>query len=286
MRQSLNDVRIELLASILFSISVSAAVKQDRLEIVRKHDLVSRVTVAGTVIPNRRTVFVPPYNAYIKKIFVKIGQTVRAGDPVVSLAQSLRSSAEEIYPLRAPFNGTVVQVLKSEGEYLEQGKDNTAIVRIDDLSRIFISADVPESDVSKIRVGQEVLIKASGALSRDYRGQIREIALAAKERKDWDRSGERVEFPIRIEILDPDTGVRPGMSTLVDVITAKKDGVTAIPHEFVEKRKDDYLVTLEDGSQRKIKVGLRNEEMFEVVDGLKEGDKVKMVDFVSLGNAS
>lgn len=250
--------------------------------IVHKTGLVQRVTVAGTVLPNRRTVFLPPYNAYIRKLFVKIGDEVKAGDPVVSLAQSLRSSSEENYPLRAPFNGTVVQVLKTEGEYLEQGKDNNAIARIDDLSRLFITADVPESDITKITVGQEVLIKASGTLSRPYRGNIREISIAAKERKDWDRPGERVEFPIRIEILDKDEKIRPGMSTIVDIITDKRDSVLTLPHEFIERIKEDYFVTLENGERRKVEIGLQNEELFEIKSGVSEGQRVRMVDFISL----
>ncbi|MBI3554684.1 MAG: efflux RND transporter periplasmic adaptor subunit, partial [Deltaproteobacteria bacterium] len=44
---------------------------------VHKGELVQRVTVAGTVIPRKRTVLMPPYNGYIKKIYVRVGDTVR-----------------------------------------------------------------------------------------------------------------------------------------------------------------------------------------------------------------
>src|SRR5438309_1165925 len=90
---------------------------------VKRIDLVQQVTVSGTIIPNRRTMFTPPYNGYVKKIFVDLGSEVKAGSPVVSLSQSLRGE-DDAKPLRAPFSGTVVQVLKTEGEYVEQSKEN------------------------------------------------------------------------------------------------------------------------------------------------------------------
>ena len=54
-----------------------------------------------------------------EKIYVKFGQHVKEGDPIVSLEQSLHSQHEEIYPLRAPFEGDVVQILHNEGEYVD-----------------------------------------------------------------------------------------------------------------------------------------------------------------------
>src|SRR4051794_29170910 len=65
-----------------------------RLGTVKRADLLRQVTVAGTVVPARRTVFTPPYNSYVRKLYVKLGDPVKAGDPIVSLAQSLRGEAE------------------------------------------------------------------------------------------------------------------------------------------------------------------------------------------------
>ena len=41
-------------------------------------------------------------------------------------------------------------------------------------------------------------------------------------------------------------------------------------------------MTLEDGTRKEVKVGLQNDEMFEIQQGVKEGDRVRMVDFASL----
>jgi multidrug efflux pump subunit AcrA (membrane-fusion protein) len=252
--------------------------------VVKRMDLVQNVTVAGTIVPNRRTIFSPPYNAYIRKLYVTLGQKVKEGDPVVSLEQSLRSQHEEVYPLRAPFDGTVVQILHSEGEYVETGnKDTSAMVRIDDTSKLFITAAIPETDVDKIQVGQKVLIKATAVTQKEYHGVIREISLAATEKQaGFSRSGDRVEFQVKLEIVDPDDQLKPGMSTILDIITDRRHAVLALPHEYIEKENEKYFVTLENGQRRDVQVGLENDTMFEIQSGVKEGDRVRMVDFSAL----
>jgi len=246
-----------------------------------RKDLLIKVTVAGTVIPHKRTVFTPAYSGYVRKLYVSVGDKVVTGAPVVSLAQS-PNGGDVGFPMRAPFGGSVVQVLKSEGEYVEEKGEGNAIVRIDDLSRLFVVSEVPENDIGRVRLGQEVMIKVNAVLDRSYKGVIREIALAAKEKKEWRRSGDGVEFEVRIEITDQDAQVKPGMSSIVDIITDKRERVLALQQEFVEKNGNAYQVTLADGKKREVQVGVQNAELFEIRGGLQEGEKVKMVDFLAI----
>ena len=104
---------------------------------VDRHDLQTQVTVAGNIVPRRRTLFLPPFNGYVNKIFVKLGERVPSGAPIVSFTQSLKGIGEEEFPMRAPFAGRVTQILRNEGEYLEQGKENNGILRLDDDSVLF-----------------------------------------------------------------------------------------------------------------------------------------------------
>lgn len=262
-------------------------IDENKFGVVKRSDLIQNVTVAGTVIPFKRTMYTPPYNAYVKKIFVELGQQVKEGDPIISLEQSLNGVHEVVYPMRAPFNGTVVQILHGEGEYVETAKDTSNLIRIDDLTRLFVSATVPETDVDKIKIGLKVVVKATSLPDRVYNGVIREIFLAAVEKpQGYNHSGDRVEFQIKLEITDKDALLKPGMTTILDVITDKRHQVLTLPHEYILEEKDKYFVTLEDGTKKPIKVGLQNDEVFEITEGVKEGDRVRMVDFASLPKES
>jgi biotin carboxyl carrier protein len=257
---------------------------KEKVYAAKKQDLMAKVTVAGVIIPNRRTLFTPPYSGYIRKIFVGLGEEVKEGTPILSLTSTMRGLAEENFPMRAPFPGRVVQVLKTEGEYVETAKEGNGILRIDDVTHLFIDCDVAENDVVRLKLGQDVIIKANPILDRTYKGVIRQIALAAREKKDggWGRSGDKVDFDVRIEVTDLDGRLRPGMSAIVDIVTDNKVAVLALPHEYVQRADEKYLVTLLGGEKREVQIGAQNEELIEIKTGLKEGEEVRIVDFFSL----
>jgi multidrug efflux pump subunit AcrA (membrane-fusion protein) len=249
---------------------------------VVRGDLTQRVSFSGTVTSNRKSIITAPYSGYVRNIYVHVGDSVREGAPIVSMAQSLKESGTEIFPLRAPFSGTVVQVLKKVGEYADpqSSQGGNALVRIDDLTELFVEAAAPEVEVLKLTIGQEAVIRATAIPGRTYRGKIREIAQASVEQKDWDRA--RVEFPISIHILDRDAQLKPGMSVVLDILTLKLKKVLLIPNEFIQKRGTQYFVQLEKGQKKEIEVGAQNEEVYEIRKGLSEGDQVQQTDFLSL----
>ena len=250
-----------------------------RVTTVKRDILVQTITIPGAVEPVRTTTILPPYEGYVTKIYVKTGQNISAGDPVASVSQSPEARGE-VFPIRSPFTGKVVQVQKSQGQYVKPGDAKEYIVRIDDFSKLFVYSNVPELEVPKIKIGQEAVIKASPILSRTYKGVVREISEAPNWRESWGRS--QVEYQVKIELLDFDKQLMPGMSTLVDIVANQKENILILPHEFLHREKDQMFVVLKDGKRKNVKIGLQNESIAEIVEGLNEGEEVRQVDFVKL----
>lgn len=247
---------------------------------VQREDIVQRVTISGTVTPLRKAVIMAPYRGYVRKLYVKMGDQVRIGDPIASVSVSL-SSSEQVFPLRAPFAGRVTQVNKAEGEFVKEADQSDFIVRIDDLSRMFINANAAEMDKVKIRTGQEAIVKASAILDRTYKAVVRELSLAAIDKDRWERA-TLIEFPIRLELTDFDAEIEPGMSVLIDIATMRREKVLALRHEFVGREGEVYYVTMKSGERRNVRLGLQNDEKTEILEGLAEGDEIRKVDFSSL----
>jgi multidrug efflux pump subunit AcrA (membrane-fusion protein) len=252
----------------------------ERIGKVTREEFVQRVTIAGSAESIRNTIVAAPYDGYVKKLYVKQGQKVQAGDPILSIAQSLQA-AENVFPIRAPFTGTVTQVLKNEGQFAKQNDPKEYILRIDDLTKMYINANAPEIDILKIKTNMEAIIKVSAVLAKNYKGIVREISQAATMKEQWGGRSQ-VEYIIKMEILDADEELKPGMSAIVDIITNKKENVLTLGHEFIQKEDSNYFVFLKDGSKGPVKVGLQNESVFEVLEGLKEGQEVVQIDFLKL----
>ncbi|NUM88740.1 MAG: efflux RND transporter periplasmic adaptor subunit [Bdellovibrionales bacterium] len=245
---------------------------------VERSDLIQKVTVAGNVVPFRYSLITAPYNGYVKKLYVSVGDRVTSGAPLVSVAQSLQS-VEQVYPLRAPFTGIVSQVMRVEGEFVRQDDTSSYILRLDDFSRMYIEAAVPEADRTKLKVGQQAVVRATALGEKTYKAVIREIAFAAKVQQSW--SNTQVLFPVRLELLEHDSDLVSGLSVLVDVETAKRPSVLRVGVEFVEKNGGKYMVTLVDGMKKEVVVGIQNEEHVEILNGLSEGDRLRQVDFLN-----
>lgn len=258
---------------------------ESKTGVVTRQDLVQRVTIAGTVISRRRTVVAAPYNGYVKEIFVKVGDKVKPGQPLVSVAQSLQSS-EPVFPLRAPYEGTVMHVNKHEGEYVKEGDSADYILRIDDLAQLFVQANAPEMDWARLKNGLDAVVKASALPTHSYLGRITELTLAPQPSQSGGGSGSGGEYPVRIVILNPDPQIGPGMSVVVDITTNKITGVLTLRHEFVFRGTDGDYAILADGKKTKIEVGLQNDEIVEVKSGLSENAQVRQVDFSDLPDSS
>lgn len=278
-----------LLAIILLSKSCSSSVsQQNRIGVTKRENLEQRISVSGTLRGKRSAYITPSYIGFVTDLKVKVGDKVVEGQPLVKIAQTMDQPLNQIYPLRAPFEGVVTQVLRREGEFINETSGSTSVtygslIRIDDLSEVWLDAAVPETDVAKLEKGLLSIIKPNALSGITYQGAVQEISLSSRESWDkWDRG--KVEFPISIQIINPDDKLKPGMSAVVDIIAAKAENVVVLPHEFVHRDGNTYYVI--DSSDRVIpvEVGLSNESMVEIKKGLEEGTEVKMIDFTDVAS--
>ena len=257
--------------------------ESDSMGAVTLGDLVQRVSITGMIAARKSTLITAPFDGYIRKLYVKIGDVVKEGDPLMTMSPTAHQVGEELYPTRAPFAGTVVQAGKSEGEFVEKGAINNhenAIIRIDDLTKLYVEADVGEIDYPQLKIGQQVVVKISALGGEEYKGTIEAIARASKSQDRWDRS--RVEYPVRIVIDNKNHKIVPGMSAVVDVITSEIKNIALLKHEFIQKDNASAKYYVNDAAGKKvfIEVGSQNSDAVEVKSGLAVGTKVRMIDFL------
>ncbi len=175
-------------------------------------------------------------------------------------------------PIRSPFGGTVIERLASEGAYVQTG---APLYRIADLSRLWVQLDAYESDLPRLTVGQVVSLEVEGVPGATFEGRVAFV----EPTLDPTRRTARV----RVEVDNPDGLLRPGMFTEAVVYTAAADGASSltVPASaplFTGKRSVVYVEIRGEDSlayePRTVRLGPRLGDVYPVVAGLSEGDRV------------
>jgi multidrug efflux pump subunit AcrA (membrane-fusion protein) len=259
--------------------AATSASSKTRYGKVKRGDLLRRVTISGQIQPARRTIFIAPFAGYIQKIYVTVGQRVRKGDPVLSISSTLQKE-EPVYPIRAPFSGTIVDVKKQEGEYVTDKDSKDIIVRMDDLSKYFVQANAPEVDASRVRKGMEVEVRVNALSGPPLKGIVRNIDLAAEEADGW--KAQQSTFEVSVEIIKPPPEIRSGQTAILDIVTDRYKDVLYLEQEFINREGDQRFIIDRKGKRRNITIGHQSDLAVEITGGLSEGDEAEQIDFLKL----
>ncbi|GJE62357.1 efflux RND transporter periplasmic adaptor subunit [Methylobacterium trifolii] len=170
--------------------------------------------------------------------------------------------------IRAPIAGTIVQRKVGVGQYLSSSSDPAFV--IGDLSTVWLVANVRESEIPKIRIGQEVEAKVAGFGARVFRARVNYMAASL------DPATRRLA--VRSEVDNPERLLKPEMFATFTIITGKPQPSPSVPLAAVvyEGGNAHVWVARPDGAveARDVKLGLINGDNAQVVEGLAAGEEV------------
>jgi RND family efflux transporter MFP subunit len=175
--------------------------------------------------------------------------------------------------LYSPIDGVVTQKNVNTGEVVMA---NQQVVNIMGEGTLKIRADVPESDIVKILVGQKADVTFDALSSSEIiSAEVSEIDPASTVIQDV------VYYRVKLKYAD-DPRIKPGMSANIDIKTAEKKDVISIPLRAVKTEGDkEYVEVLktQDGKEvtekAYVTTGLRGDDgMVEISSGLSGGEKV------------
>lgn len=184
--------------------------------------------------------------------------------------RTLRAQMEKSV-IRAPFDGRITRVDLRSGETASIGVPVFRIVRE---AGLVVEARVPESDIVKLSVGMEASVTFDALDSSDiFQAKVTAIDPSATIVQDV------VSYVVTFEASGVDERLRDGMSVDIDVVTAKRDRVLAVPFRALIARGEKTFATLSrpDGTTEEVQVktGLEGDDgTVEILSGLKEGDVI------------
>ena len=171
--------------------------------------------------------------------------------------------------LTAPFAGKISDVNLLPGDLVSSG---TKAFQIDNLTDLFVDLPIAEIDISSLQVGQKASLAFDAIPNKTYDGIVTEVGMVGASTQGV------VNYPVTVQITDPDASVRPGMTAAVSVVIAQHDNVLMVPNQAIQVTGNRrQVVVLFEGQQIPVPVtvGLSNETMSEVTGNqLKEGDTI------------
>ncbi len=207
-------------------------------------------------------------------------------DTAKSSLEVTRSDLAETI-ITAPMDGIVVGEPLTPGTMAVQGNNNpTVIMLIADLSSKQIKAQIDETDIGNIKVGQEAVFTVDAYTDRKFRAKVSEIS-QTDVTNSWNissssssskSSADVIYYYVTLDVDDPDNDLLPGMTARVEVVTSEKKYALAVPISSLKTNANGSYVLLVkgDGSteERSVKTGIYSDDYVEVVDGVSEGDKI------------
>ncbi len=208
--------------------------------------------------------------------------------------------------IHSPMAGTISQLNKEVGEIaLGSQFQEDVIMVVSNLTGMEALVDVDENDIVALQLGDSASVEIDALPGTVFQGIVSEIASSAKINAVGS-ADQKTEFEVKIQIINPGTKLRPGMTASSDIVTEVRDNSLVVPIQCVafrtpmqlggspeedaeedstaaqpayEPDKDGFVqvVFIVNGDVVKaiqVTTGIQSETHIEIVDGISEGDEI------------
>jgi len=247
------------------------------------------------------------------KTQVEISQAqLESADNGIAQAQASLRDAQSLLSkttIVAPMSGKVTRLNVREGETAIMGtlnKDAATLLTISDMSLLETKVKVDETDVSRIQIGDSTVIQIVAFPDTTFVGRVSEISnssIKAGLGGGASPADQAIDYEVTIQLINTPAATRPDFSATAKIITDTRNSVLSIPIIALTVREDSAAksdtagITLAKAGPvkqvgkrdiegvfvvgadnkvtfRAVKVGIAGEKYFEVISGLKDGDRI------------
>lgn len=261
-------------SGVLSQVYVKAGQKVSKGQTLAKIDdggLSNQLAQMETQAALAKTTFERQKNLWDKKIGSEI-QYLQAKTnyeaQMKAVAQMKAQLAKTI--VRAPFSGIIDEVITDKGQVVGPGQQ---LMRIVNLTDMYVSANIPESFIGKIKVGAivDVQIKSIG---KTYQGKVRQVG-------NYINPNNR-NFSIEVAVPNKDNLLRPNQVAVLKIEDYKKPNAILVPESIVTENaigeKIIYTVDITSKEPKALKktitIGLTSGANVEVKSGLNKGETI------------
>ncbi len=216
----------------------------------KRGDIVESIYGLGTVNSDKIFHVRAGIALAVKNLYVREGDQVKLGSPLVKLDESI---------MRSPMEGTVTAVSYKDGELVTP---QISIVTVTNLKSLFLEVSLEQQLILRVKKNQSVFISFESLRNEKNEGVISSV---------YPRDNQ---FLVRIDLKTWPDGVIPGMTADVAIVVGNKNNALLIPINTVVA---GQVTRVRNGKKERvpIKLGIINGEWGEVIsDNILEDDEL------------
>lgn len=232
-----------------------------------KGDLNGYLEFGGDVSAVSSVDVLPDTSGKISRIYVSVGDVVKKDQVLAEVDASRPGMTYSASPVKAPVAGTVTSFASSVGNMVAP---SMAIGRISSTDKLEIKTSVPERFISKIKLHQKAILTFDAYPGETFTAKVTKISPVL------DTSTRTMSVTL---VLDPpDSKIKIGMYARIKLITDHKSNAIIIPSSALVTRSSEQCVFVvnEDNTVtlKKVTVGIKVDDMVEILNGLEGNEKV------------
>lgn len=210
--------------------------------------------------------------AQLAKLISPSPNDIKAAQANVDQARAARDLAKARVDdaiIRAPFDGIVTRVEFDLGSFVSAGR---TVVTIADTSELRVKLNIDETDIARLKVGQEVTLGLDAYPDVTLSARVTDVAASAMTIQGV------VNYIVTVTINPGEVPVKIGMTANANIVVVQKDNVLLVPNRAVRASGSKRYVTVQKADGRteevEVKLGMANDLETEVISGLSEGQPV------------
>jgi RND family efflux transporter MFP subunit len=239
-----------------------------RVTPVTRGTIENSVVINGDVLARNQVSIYPTVAGKLAESRRGVGDRVNRGDVVAMIDPSRPGEFYSLSPVVSTISGTVLQAPFSPGDTLSTG---SAVYVVGDLSELVVETFVPERFATAVRQGLAAQVSLEALPGEIFPAAVDEVSPVL------DPASRTVKIRLRFTGR-AEPRIRAGMFATVSLVTNTRANVPVIPRGAVINTYGAWIVFIindEDTAERRsVVLGLENETLIEVSDGLAEGDRV------------
>ena len=232
-----------------------------------KGDLNGYLEFGGDVSAVSSVDVLPDTNGKLSKIYVSVGDVVKKDQVLAEVDASRPGMTYSASPVKAPVSGTITSFATSVGNMVTA---SMTIGRISSTDKLEIKTSVPERFISKIKLNQKATLTFDAYPGESFYAKVTKISPVL------DTSTRTMGVTL---VLDPpDSKIKIGMYARIKLITDHKSNAIIIPASCLVTRSQEQCVFVVNPdntvSLKKVTVGIKVDDMVEILSGLEGNEKV------------